>query len=164
MNTSKPTNKLARHSSSTNLFDPRWQQYSTHMVDTRWQQYSTHFHNSTQNTENGTYIKNWDLRAVPRLSKEACLYLSLCDLYKNMRVLECQRVLLLRATDGAGGTACVDFTCNRFRWWRLFFSKKACFYLSRVWHVCNKYIKTCSDRNGKLCQNLKSIGEEVSEI
>jgi hypothetical protein len=27
-------------------------------VDTRWQQYSTHLHtNSTQNTENGTYIK-----------------------------------------------------------------------------------------------------------
>jgi hypothetical protein len=37
--------------------DTRWQQYSTHWVDTRWQQYSTHLHtNSTQNTENGTYI------------------------------------------------------------------------------------------------------------
>jgi hypothetical protein len=36
-------------------------------VDTRWQQYSTHLHtNSTQNTQNGTYItinkqkKNWE--------------------------------------------------------------------------------------------------------
>jgi hypothetical protein len=32
------------------LFNRKW-------VDTRWQQYSTHLHtNSTQNTENGTYI------------------------------------------------------------------------------------------------------------
>jgi hypothetical protein len=42
-------------------------------VDTRWQQYSTHLRkNSTQYTENGTYItikrkKNWEVRAVPRL-------------------------------------------------------------------------------------------------
>jgi hypothetical protein len=40
-----------------NWVDTRWQQYSTHLVDTRWQQYSTHLHtNSTQNTQNGTYI------------------------------------------------------------------------------------------------------------
>jgi hypothetical protein len=46
--------------------------FNYNWVDTRWQQYSTHLHtNSTQNTENGTYItikrKNWELRAVPRL-------------------------------------------------------------------------------------------------
>jgi hypothetical protein len=50
-------------------------------VDTRWQQYSTHLHtNSTQNTENGTYItikrkrKMWEVRAVPRL----------CELYPGV--------------------------------------------------------------------------------
>jgi hypothetical protein len=38
------------------------------MVDTRWQQYSTHLHtNSTQNTQNGTYIamKNRKWRPCP---------------------------------------------------------------------------------------------------
>jgi hypothetical protein len=54
------------------LFNRNW-------VDTRWQQYSTHLHtNSTQNTENGTYItmrkKKWEVRAVP------CL----CELYPGI--------------------------------------------------------------------------------
>jgi hypothetical protein len=32
--------------------------FNCNWVDTRWQQYSTHLHtNSTQNTQNGTYIK-----------------------------------------------------------------------------------------------------------
>jgi hypothetical protein len=32
--------------------------YNCNWVDTRWQQYSTHLHtNSTQNIENGTYVK-----------------------------------------------------------------------------------------------------------
>jgi hypothetical protein len=43
--------------------------FNCNWVDTRWQQYSTHLHtNSTQNTENGTYItiqKEWEVRAVP---------------------------------------------------------------------------------------------------
>jgi hypothetical protein len=115
------------------LVDTRWQQYSTHLVDTRWQQYSTHFHNSTQNTENGTYIQKIGTYApCPGFPKKHVCTCHGCDMYKNMRVLECQRVLLLCATDGAGGAACVTFTCNSCRWWRLFFSKKACFYLSRV--------------------------------
>jgi hypothetical protein len=47
-------------------------------VDTRWLQYSTHLDtNSTQNTENGTYItmKIWEVRAVPRLCE---LYPGIC--------------------------------------------------------------------------------------
>jgi hypothetical protein len=50
-------------------------------VDTRWQQYSTHLHtNSTQNTENGTYITIkkltvWEMRAVSRLYE---LYSGIC--------------------------------------------------------------------------------------
>jgi hypothetical protein len=47
--------------------------FNRNWVDTRWQQYSTHLHtNSTQNTENGTYItikrgKKWEVRPSPRL-------------------------------------------------------------------------------------------------
>jgi hypothetical protein len=44
----------------------------------RWQQYSTHLHtNSTQNTQNGTYItiKKMEVRAVPRLCE---LYPGIC--------------------------------------------------------------------------------------
>jgi hypothetical protein len=54
------------------LFNCNW-------VDTRWQQYSTHLHtNSTQTTENGTYITikiNWEVLAVPRLYE---LYPGIC--------------------------------------------------------------------------------------
>jgi hypothetical protein len=38
-------------------YDMVWYTFKWYLVDTRWQQYSTHLHtNSTQNTENGTYI------------------------------------------------------------------------------------------------------------
>jgi hypothetical protein len=53
--------------------------FNCNWIDTRWQYYSTHFHtNSTQNTENGTYIikrKNLEARAVPLLCK---LYPGIC--------------------------------------------------------------------------------------
>jgi hypothetical protein len=52
-----------------------------------WQQYSAHLHtNSTQNTQNGTYItikiKNWELRAVPRL----------CELYAGIYLTTKEKV------------------------------------------------------------------------
>jgi hypothetical protein len=50
--------------------------FNFNWVDTRLQQYSTHLHtNSTQNTQNGTYIikeKNWEVQAMSRLC-ELCL-------------------------------------------------------------------------------------------
>jgi hypothetical protein len=55
--------------------------FNCHWVDTRWQQYSTLLHtNSTQNTENGTYItikrrQNWKVLAVPRCCE---LYSGIC--------------------------------------------------------------------------------------
>jgi hypothetical protein len=78
--------------------------FNCNWVDTRWQQYSTHLRaNSTQNTENGTYItttktkifhnnkkiKTSEVRAVPRLCE---VYPGICftieeKARKNLRVL-----------------------------------------------------------------------------
>jgi hypothetical protein len=58
-----------------------------------------------------------------------------------MRVLECKVVSKVESTGHASlrmsvvkwnSVACVAVTCNRCRWWRWFFSKKAFFYLLRV--------------------------------
>jgi beta-galactosidase beta subunit len=51
--------------------------FNCNWIHTRWQQYGTHLHtNSTQNTENGTYITIkkiycliWEVQAVPHLCK-----------------------------------------------------------------------------------------------
>jgi hypothetical protein len=57
-----------------------YDRFNRNWVDTRWQQYSSHLHtNSTQNTENGTYIT---IKKLTNLGSAGMP--SLCELYPGI--------------------------------------------------------------------------------
>jgi hypothetical protein len=65
------------------------------LVDTRWQQYSTHLHtNSTQNAENGTYIR------IKKIGKcGPCPVFASCTLAFALKLRKKQGKLPVRVVD-----------------------------------------------------------------